>query len=884
MSVNKASRTTATGRRGFLIYLSCLVIILGFLFAKSFEPGYAHFSNDGPLGPQVAACNNVVQSLTGQWNDLFWVGMNGGGAPLNLNSALTFLLGPIGFAKFLAPVSLLILGLCAWVFFRQMQLSPALCVVAGLAAALNSNFFSNVCWGLGSRALALGVIFLALAALTHASGRWGWVRIPLAGLAVGMSIMDAADNGAIFSIYVGAYAFFVAFIEEGPSGAKVVKGLVRGAVVAVFAAFVATQVLISILGTQVVGMQGMEQDKESAEQRWDWATQWSLPKAEVLRVIIPGLYGYRMDTPDGGQYWGNVGQQPGYEQNHGGFPRYSGAGEYAGVLVILIGAWAVGLSFVAGSKTFTPRERKLIWFWTGAGAISLLLAFGRYAPFYHLLYKLPYFSTIRNPIKFMHPFHLSAMILFGYGLLGLSRRYLENFASKPRSMSEQVKAWWGAATGFEKKWGYAAMALIGLSFLGFMWFSANGKTMKDYISSPAFDANLAANPGAAAQTAAEISRHALHEIGFYLMFLIVSVGLVILIMSGVFSGKRARWAAVLLGIVLVVDLARANAPWIKYYNYEEKYASNPVVDILKDKPWEHRVSMPMFQLDRNFSLLQQVYHVEWLQHHFAYYNVQSLDIPQEPRMPADKAAYRQALATNMVRLWQLTNTRYVFGLGNGFVEQLNQQLDPAQKRFQAKTFFNLVQAANGNITAQTNAEGPFSLIEFTGALPRAKLYTEWQTVTNNEAMLQELAKPNFDPGKTVLVASLLPAPEGAASSPGTVDITSYAPKHVQLRSDSGAGTLLLVNDKYDPGWKATVDGKPTEVLKCNFFMQGLQLPPGKHIIELSFEPPVKGLYVSLAALIIGLVLCGLLIVTRGSNDRTDSREEQRGEKTQAVKS
>jgi hypothetical protein len=883
MSVNKTSGATASGR-GFLLYLGCLVVVLGFLFAKSFEPGYAHFSNDGPLGPQVAACNNVVQSITGQWNDLFWVGMNGGGAPVNLNSALTFLLGPVGFAKFLAPVSLLFLGLCAWAFFRQIKLSPMLCIVAGLAAALNSNFFSNVCWGLGSRALALGVIFLALAALTHVSGRWGWVRIPLAGLAVGMSIMDAADNGAIFSLYVGAYALFTALIEEGPPGAKVFKGLVRGTVVAVFAAIMATQVLISILGTQLTGMQGMEQDKESTDQRWDWATQWSLPKSEVVRVIIPGIYGYRMDTPDGGQYWGKVGQQPGYEKNLSGYPRYSGAGEYAGVLVILIAAWAIGLSFVTGSKTFTLRERKLIWFWTAAGFISLLLAFGRYAPFYQFLYKLPYFSTIRNPIKFMHPFHLSAMILFGYGLLGLSRRYLEDFSIKPLSMMEQVKAWWSKALGFERKCGYGLAATVVLSFLGFMWFSADGKSIKDYISSPAFDASLAANPAAAAQTATEISRHALHEIGFYLMFLIVSAGLIILIMSGVFSGKRARWAVLLLGLVLIVDLARANAPWIKYYSYQEKYASNPVVDILKDKPWEHRVSMPMFQIDRNFSLLQQVYQVEWLQHHFAYYNVQSLDIPQEPRVPVDKFAYRQALATNIVRLWQLTNTRYVFGLGNGFVEQFNQQLDPAQKRFQVKTFFNLVQTANGNITAQTTADGPFSLIEFTGALPRAKLYSQWQVVTNNQAMLQELAKPDFDPAKTVLVGSSLAPTVNPSANPGTVEITSYSPKHIQLKSDSEPATLLLLNDKYDPSWKAKIDGKPAEVLKCNFFMQGLQLPPGKHAIEFSFEPPIKGLYVSLAAFILGLLLCGILVITQRADESTRSRESSRGEKMQTVRS
>ncbi|MEZ5405608.1 MAG: hypothetical protein R3F23_05340 [Verrucomicrobiia bacterium] len=76
-----------------------------------------------------------------------------------------------------------------------------------------------------------------------------------------------------------------------------------------------------------------------------------------------------------------------------------------------------------GGVAFSDQERKIIWFWSGAALISLLLAWGRYAPFYQFVYALPYFSTIRNPIKFMHPFALSILILFGYALLDWQRRY-----------------------------------------------------------------------------------------------------------------------------------------------------------------------------------------------------------------------------------------------------------------------------------------------------------------------------------------------------------------------------------------------------------------------------------------------------------------------------
>ena len=59
----------------------------------------------------------------------------------------------------------------------------------------------------------------------------------------------------------------------------------------------------------------MEQDTTTKEARWDKATQWSLPKVETLRLVSPGLFGYRLTqnitTLDKSTaYWGRVGQDP----------------------------------------------------------------------------------------------------------------------------------------------------------------------------------------------------------------------------------------------------------------------------------------------------------------------------------------------------------------------------------------------------------------------------------------------------------------------------------------------------------------------------------------------------------------------------------------------
>jgi hypothetical protein len=371
------------------------------------------------------------------------------------------------------------------------------------------------------------------------------------------------------------------------------------------------------------------------------------------------------------------------------------------------------------------------------------------------------------------------------------------------------------------------------------------------------------NVGFGGTEAASIARFSTGEVGWFVLFLLASVGAVYLIQSGALSGRRAKWAGVLLGLILVVDMARANAPWIRYYDYKEKYASNPIVEILKDQPHTYRIAMPPFQLGQQFGLFQQIYHVEWMQHLFPYYNVQSLDIPQEPRISGEKAAYLGALSTNMVRLWELANVRYLGGMAGNFATALNQQFDPVKNRFRVHTAFNFFQKpGKETIGVEVTNAGPYALIEFTGVLPRAKLFAKWQVMTNGQDMLARLANPAFDPTQTVLVSDSIepPAESAAALDPGTVDFLSYAPKRIELKATATAESILLLNDKFDPGWKVSVDGHPADLLRCNYLMRGVRVPVGTHTVTFSFSPSNTIFYVSLAAVLFGLVLCVLLVV------------------------
>jgi hypothetical protein len=221
------------------------------------------------------------------------------------------------------------------------------------------------------------------------------------------------------------------------------------------------------------------------------------------------------------------------------------------------------------------------------------------------------------------------------------------------------------------------------------------------------------------------------------------------------------------------------------------------------------------------------------------------------------------------RRWQLTNTRYLLGPA-GFLDLLNQQLDPVQHRFHILRRFE-VMAKPGitqptrleELTAVLNENGQYALFEFTGALPRVKLYRNWQVSTNDPANLKTLADLNFDPAKTVLISTPqqnLPAVATNENS-GTVEFTHYSPKHIVFTAHTAAPSVLLLNDKYDPSWRVMVDGLPAELLRCNFLMRGVYLPTaGTHTVTFDFRLPLKPFYVTLTALGTGLLLCGYLFL------------------------
>jgi len=91
--------------------------------------------------------------------------------------------------------------------------------------------------------------------------------------------------------------------------------------------------------------------------------------------------------------------------------------------------------------------------------------------------------------------------------------------------------------------------------------------------------------------------------------------------------------------------------------------------------------------------------------------------------------------------------------------------------------------------------------------------------------------------EAVIDESKFKIPAVSADSSATITIAEHKPNYLKYESQSAADGLAVFSEIYYPkGWKASIDGKPAEILRADYVLRALALPAGKHTIEFRFQP------------------------------------------------
>jgi hypothetical protein len=135
------------------------------------------------------------------------------------------------------------------------------------------------------------------------------------------------------------------------------------------------------------------------------------------------------------------------------------------------------------------------------------------------------------------------------------------------------------------------------------------------------------------------------------------------------------------------------------------------------------------------------------------------------------------------------------------------------------------------------------------AVPRAFFPARVEAVGSEVAALNRVVSADFDPRAVAVVARPLAGPPEAK---GDARVTAEVPARVTVAADTPTGGLLVLADQWAAGWAVAVDGTPAELVRADFAVKGVVVPPGAHEVVFTYWPP--GLTRGLTAAGAGLVL------------------------------
>ena len=475
-----------------------------------------------------------------------------------------------------------------------------------------------------------------------------------------------------------------------------------------------------------------------------------------------------------------------------------------------------GVALILATFGFRLRERRRVaWYFAFIAIYAALFSFGGHTPFYRIPYAiLPGIKLTRAPsqIFFLAAFAVSVLAAFG-------AEYLFRARERRESVGKGALVTWGAIL-----LGGALLAVGG----GFA-------SMIESMTGPEYADML---PGV------------FRQLSFDALRILVIGGAAIGVIVAFSRGRLSiRAAFVALTLLVGLDLWSVERRYINWLPPEQvTFAPDEVVRTLRQDSSVFRVlNPPGTDYDHNYLATQGIREV---------LGYQGTELHRYDELMGGKNEWKNAGNPAVLRL---VAAKYIV---------LGQPL-PA----------NPMLTQVGDRALSTHDGGQAYLYRFTGNDPYSYVVPTAVKIADDQA-LAVISDPRsgFDPRKAILV----PADSKVGLDPK--DVRSLAPAdstrvtversaddviRLSLGTPAPANSYLFVSENYYPDWRATVDGKPADVLRAQFSLMAVPLTAGARSVELHVAPASYGTFrwVTFAALalVIATVVSGFFIRSRNAN-------------------
>lgn len=736
-----------------------------------------------------------------------------GGGAFTPHSLYWLLFNPLYAHELTYIIDSFVLALAGVYYLAGRRVHPLAAWAGGLALGLGGYTFTLFCAGHRGYFHMFSCAVWAFGLLIRCFETRKLFYFAMLGLVLAWGVPYQADVLVLVVAVAAAYALWLTFQNriEKSADSKKKAGLGRAGenVVAVWPRFAVSVLVLALAGfgglrtavttqmtnrdAQIAGVseQDFKPDNKPAKlsdaekhNRWIFATNWSLPPEDMLEFIAPGVFG---DESMQGSYpyWGRLGR-PSDEVFQKGrmMPNYRGHTVYLGVVSVLFALFGV-LAWFSSRKTkdVAPPQAGADYsdvpFWCGVWAVCLILAMGRYTPFYKLFFAIPYMDYIRAPVKFHHLVEVATAFLAGFGM--------DAFLRTERPALRRRLMWLaGALTG--------SLLVCALVMV----------VAKPQIVRHISELGL----GQAAQT---LGGYAVQNLMRSACLAALVAGLAYVACKG--SGRALVRIGCVLLTVLAVEQAWVARRYVKVINVEPLYYENAVVRAIKKSANGQRVNVVNY-------VTPNVWGRDWFSSSLSMNGIYNAE-PSADEMDKPYGRLFTGLQNDPVRLWKVLHAHYVIVPRKGieaFVRAgvLRPVLD-----------FEL----GASVVRQVPAgEKTLTLASIRSEVKAPRLDTDWQGAVPADKQADAVTKGELTVSDAPLAAGAKGAEAGDVRVLASRGLPGILATRIQVSTPVPG--LLVFDERLAGKQEVLLDGKPAALYVADAIWPATLVPAGEHVVVL----------------------------------------------------
>ena len=153
----------------------------------------------------------------------------------------------------------------------------------------------------------------------------------------------------------------------------------------------------------------------------------------------------------------------------------------------------------------------------------------------------------------------------------------------------------------------------------------------------------------------------------------------------------------------------------------------------------------------------------------------------------------------------------------------------------------------------------YEILEYMNTYPRVFLASSFELKQDPQEIIDTLFQKDLNRRDT-LILEQKPIIDPEVGE-GSVEEIRQSLSSMTVKVISSVPKLLFWSESFDPGWRATIDGKPTTVYRADYNFQSVLVPEGEHIVRFYYWP--DSFTYGIAIMVGGIVsLIGVLVISK----------------------